>query len=192
MEPVLTEYDDLLANVRYDNRFHSIRSLVQPFDPDVVELAGILHGAPDFIEASHAFVHSFTYYQEEVGDYWRTPRESMDQKGIDCDDSAILLCSLLRNYIPANQVFCAVGMWVKGGNRGGHMWVDVREPGKPRQILESTAASDRMPYGLYEVSALFNDEYTFATPRGLKEFGLIPTEDVVKMYEKAGAIPAGT
>lgn len=190
MEAQLTEYEDLLANVRYDHRFHSIRNLVQPFDPDVVELAGILHGTPNFIEAAHAFVHAYTYYQQEVGDYWRTPGQSMDEKGIDCDCSSILLCSLLRNYIPPDQVFCAVGTWTKGGRAEGHMWVDVREPGKERQILESTAASDRMPYGLYQVSALFNDEYTFSTPLGLKEFGLIPVEDVVNVYEKVLAIPS--
>jgi hypothetical protein len=37
--PKLTEYDDLLADVRWNGRFHSIRNLVQPNDPLVKELA---------------------------------------------------------------------------------------------------------------------------------------------------------
>ncbi len=191
MEPHLTEYEDLLANVRWDGRYHSIRALVQPHDPDVMELAQILHGTPDFIEACHAFVHAFTTYQEEVGDYWRTPAESMDQKAIDCDDSAILLCSLLRNYLPPDQVFCSVGIWAKRGKSGGHMWVTVKEFGKPARLLESTGPSTREPSGVYHLSALFNDEYTFATKRGLKEFGLIPVEEVVDTLVLAGVLPAG-
>lgn len=190
MEPVLTEYDDLLANVRYDNRYHSIRDLVQPFDPTVLEIANILRPLPDRITAVHDLIHAYYPYIEEAGDYWSTPAEMFSIQAGDCDCTSILMCSILRNFIPADQVFCAVGMWSKNGHTGGHMWVDVHETGKSRQVLESTAASDRLPYGLYQVSALFNDEYTFATPRGLKEFGLIPTEDVAMIYERAYAIPS--
>jgi hypothetical protein len=191
MEPKLTEYDDLLANVRYDNRFHSIRNLVQPYDPEVVKVAALMHQTGDFIRACHEFVHAFTTYEMEVGDYWRTPAESLALRRIDCDDSAILLCSLLRRYLPADQVFCAAGIWINPKERGGHMWVRVNLPGEEPQILESTGAHNMSAYGTYEISILFNDEYAFATPRGLKEFGLIPTEDVIKSLVVAGAIPPG-
>jgi hypothetical protein len=189
----LQEYDDLLANVRWDNRFHSVRNLVQPFDPDVIELSHILHVAPNFPEAAHAFVHSYTTYGEEPGDFWRTPAESLDmsarKEGIDCDDSAILLASLLRNYLPPDRVFCAAGIWTKNGRGGGHMWVEVARPGGGHDILESTASSLKAPYGLYETSVLFNDEFAFATKRGLSMFGMIPVEDVVETLVAAGAIP---
>lgn len=192
MEPRLKEYDDLLANVRWDSKFHSIRDLVQPWDPDVIEVAAVLSKAPDFAEACHAWVHAFTEYQEEVGDYWRTPHESMEQLKIDCDDSAILLCSLLRNYIPPDRVFCAVGSWYKGGRGGGHMWVEIAEPDGTTRILESTASSTKELSGRYETSALFNDEYAFSTDYGLKLFGFIPTEEVIKTLILAGALPPGS
>jgi hypothetical protein len=75
--PKLTEYDDLLANVRYDGHFHSIRNLVQPADPTVQEVALTLVQAPDFVAACQDFVNSFTTYQYELGDYWGAPLETI-------------------------------------------------------------------------------------------------------------------
>ena len=75
--PKLTEYDDLLADVRYDGRFHSIRNLIQPADPGVKEVADTLFQAPDFVAACQDFVNSFTTYGYELGDYWGTPGETM-------------------------------------------------------------------------------------------------------------------
>ena len=97
MSVKLKEYEDLLANVRHDGQFHSIRDLVQPFDPLVKEVADILIQAPDFIEAAQDFVAEFTVYKEEVGDYWGYPMETLAFRSGDCDDLAILLCSILRN-----------------------------------------------------------------------------------------------
>ena len=91
----------------------------------------------------------------------------------DCDDKAILLTSLLRNEVPADQVFCAVGDHILGGRREGHMWV-VIEYGDEDYILEATAPSKALIRGDYQLMAIFNDAYAFAYPKGLRQFDLRP------------------
>ncbi len=188
MAPEMKQYEDLLANVRRDGRFHSIRDLVQPFDPLVKEVADVLIQAHDFIEAAQDFVAEFAHYQEEVGDYWGYPFETLAFKYGDCDDLAILLCSILRNGISADKVFCAIGTWEKRGEVTGHMWVIVVDPQGRDRIVEATAPSYKRTGGIYRLSAIFNDEYAWATARGLKEFGLLHFEEVINTLEMAGAI----
>lgn len=58
-------YYDLAGDVRYTNSKVPIRQLVTPDDPEVREVADILHKTPDFITACQDFVHSFTTYGHE-------------------------------------------------------------------------------------------------------------------------------
>jgi len=167
-----SRYADLLANIRHDGRYHSIRSLVQPDDPDVRDVARVLVQEKDFIGAAQEFVNSFTTYQEEVGDYWTTPGEILADRAGDCDDKAILLVSILRNYLPAEQVYCAFGLWNLNGETTGHMYVVTEgEDGKDR-IVEATAGPGRKTKGKYVLHGMFNDKYAFATDIGLREFDL--------------------
>lgn len=173
----IKRYDDLLADVRHDQKHHSIRSLVQVDDPEVRDIARVLVQASDFISAAQEFVNSFTTYGSEVGDFWRTPSETLEKSqtpdpGIDCDDSAILLCSILRNYIPSDQVYCAFGLWAMGGSTTGHMWVVTGSEGGEDRILESTAPPGKSTRGKYVIYGMFNDSYSFSTDIGLKEFDL--------------------
>lgn len=173
----IKRYDDLLADVRHDQKHHSIRSLVQVDDPEVREVARVLVQAADFISAAQEFVNSFTTYGSEVGDFWRTPSETLEKRaGVDCDDSAILLTSILRNYIPPDQVYCAFGLWSLGGKTDGHMWVVTEGEGGEDRILESTASPAKLTRGKYVLYGMFNDCYTFSTDIGLKEFDLKPKE----------------
>jgi len=188
MAPEMKQYEDLLANVRRDGRFHSIRDLVRPDDPYVKEVAAVLLQAPDFIEASQDFVAEFADYSEEIGDYWSYPIETLAFKWGDCDCLAILLCSILRNGISADRVFCSIGTWEKRGKATGHMWVTVVDLRGRDRIIEATAPSYRRTEGIYRLSAFFNDEYTWSTPRGLKEFGLMPFEEILDSLEVTGAI----
>jgi len=50
---MIKEYYDLAADVRYDNRLHSIRHLVQPNDLVVQKIAAVLYQKSDFIAAAH-------------------------------------------------------------------------------------------------------------------------------------------
>lgn len=179
---MLRLYDNLLADVRWDENYHGIRGLVQPQNPLVKKIADVLINAPDFIEATQDFVHTYTTYESEIGDFWAMPEEMLDKRSGDCDDSAILVCSILRNYIPADQVFCAVGV-KRNGKTEGHMWVQLNTGGDDF-IVESTAGSNAPLRGKYVLSALFNDKYAFATENGLKEFGLVPVLLEEKAYEK--------
>lgn len=188
----LRMYEDLLAKVRGDGQYHSIKELVQPDDPQVSAIAQVLMQTKDFIAAAHEFVDSFTIYRKEVGDYWRTPsetitaatkyREALEKFGeayppeCDCDDKAILLCSILRNYIPADLVYCAFGMWLLNGEESGHMWV-VTEGGDGDDVtIEATTRPWRKTGGRYSLYGIFNDKYAFSTDIGLREFDLKTVE----------------
>lgn len=170
----LSRYNDLLASVRHDEDFHSIRDLVQPYDREVREVAQVLIQSDNFVEACQEFVHSFTTYQREIGDYWTTPGEILEARSGDCDDKAILLTSILRNYIPAEKVFCAFGKWGKNGKADGHMWVVMEGAGPEDRVVEATASPDQPLYGHYTLEALFNDKYAFSYPTGIKNFNLLP------------------
>jgi len=181
----IKRYDDLLADVRHDHEYHSIRSLVQPDDPDVRDIARVLVQASDFISTVQEFVNSFTSYRSEVGDYWTEPWEMLSARAGDCDDSAILLCSILRNYIPPDQVYCAFGLWAMGGKTEGHMFVVTKGEGGEDRILESTAPPGKSTRGKYVIYGMFNDCYCFSTDIGLKEFDLKTVEEKEGSYVKS-------
>jgi hypothetical protein len=196
---MLRQYGDLLANVRRDGIYHSIRGLVTPNQPLVHELADVLIQSKDFVGSAQDFVNSFTQYKDEVGDYWAYPVETLayfeawrelQGKGVkaesptcDCDDMAILLGSILRNYIPPDEIFCAIGLKSEGGKEEGHMWDLLVRDDTPPRIIEATSSSSRPPRGKYKLAAMFNDKYAFATPRGIQEFGLIPVPLVPELGE---------
>ncbi|GAI56328.1 unnamed protein product [marine sediment metagenome] len=154
---------------------------MQVDDEEVREIARILVQAEDFVGAAHDFVASFTSYRREIGDYWATPGETLQaqtlrrEEGIefscDCDDMAILLCSILRNYTPPEEVFCAIGTL----DGDGHMWLVMGGNGQDK-IIEATASSGKPVKGNYKVYAIFNDQYCFSYPEGIREFCLKPVE----------------
>ena len=169
-------YEQLLANVRYDGQYHNIKNLVQPDDPEVRDIARVLVQANDFVAAAQEFVNSFTTYETEVGDYWTEPRELLEAQAGDCDDKAILLCSILRNYLPADQVYCAFGLWALDGETTGHMWVVAEGEDGEDRIIEATAGPERKTRGRYVLHGIFNDKYAFSTDIGLREFDLKTVE----------------
>ncbi len=182
----IKRYDDLLADVRHDHEYHSIRSLVQPDDQEVRDIARVLVQAPDFLSAAQEFVNSFTTYGSEVGDLWRTPSETLTKRsGVDCDCSSILLTSILRNYIPPDQVYCAFGLWAMGGKTDGHMFIVTEGEGGEDRILESTAPPGKSLRGKYVIYGMFNDKYAFSTDIGLSEFDLKTVEEKEESYVKS-------
>lgn len=166
----LTQYYDLGADVRYSNAKVPIRQLITPSEPLVRDLARTLIQAPDFVAACQDYVHTLAPYEHEYGDYWATPLETILLKHGDCDCLSILLCSLLRNFISAENVFCVIGNW----NGEGHMWVVTQYHNGGDRIVESTQSSEIQLHGNYEPLAMFNDKYTLSTRKALNIFELEP------------------
>lgn len=101
-------------------------------------------------------------YKSDDGEFWYFPDETLARRAADCDDSAILLCSLLRNFYPPDRVYVVAGTY-----RGlGHAWVEL-----DGQILETT--------------------YTFAheVPDPQNYHGLVKFNDVdvIELFTKAMA-----
>jgi len=102
-------------------------------------------------------------------DYWQTPEETLTYGTGDCEDLAILLCSLLRTYgIDAERVYVALGV---DDGKDGHAFVleDWYCDGEWRRVESQSpaqlSASDSW-FGLptpdsrlneYEITAAFND-----------------------------------
>ncbi len=90
-----------------------------------------------------------------VNDFWNFPSETLRDRVGDCDDKAILLCSLLRATAHGRQAYVTVGT-----HRGhGHMWVTLL--GKDAFVLETTRPSPvQVEAPLYVPWFRFNDEHT--------------------------------
>lgn len=104
-------------------------------------------------------------------DYWQIPEETMSYLAGDCEDFAILLCSLLRAYgVAPEQVYVALGV---DGEEEGHAFLieDWNNDSEWRKIeSQATAQFSSWPswFGLpnpdsrldeYEITAAFNDRY---------------------------------
>lgn len=91
-------------------------------------------------------------YRSDDGEFWHFPDEVIGQREGDCDDSALLLVSMLRRFYPADRVYAVVGTY-----RGlGHAWVEL-----DGEILETTytyAHSVPDPQN-YHPMVKFNDIY---------------------------------
>ena len=62
----------------------------------------------DWVAASIAYKSD---QQQWGGDYWQTPEETLSYRTGDCEDFAILLCSILRAYgIDAEQMYVVLGV----------------------------------------------------------------------------------
>ncbi|MBA7535588.1 hypothetical protein ES705_27846 [subsurface metagenome] len=113
-----------LVSVRYPGQRHDLREFVQPDNPDV--LAVYSQYGPDYWSL-YDFVCRNINYRRDIGEFWQTPSETL--KGIgDCEDTSILLTSLIRAGGTPN---CYVALGNLGGY--GHAWCQL-----DGQILETT------------------------------------------------------
>lgn len=105
---------------------------ITPKDPMVMQkIAQITMGIPfiDEIRIRDWVANNIKYkYDREAhgrDDYWQLPRETLSLGTGDCEDFAILLCSLLRAYgYRASDVYVVGGSSTTGGP--GHAWVVAR------------------------------------------------------------------
>ncbi len=111
-----------LVSVRYPGQWHDLRDFVQPASPDVVAIYSQI--GPN-AWACLDFVCRNISYRSDIGEFWQFPSETLRGAG-DCEDSAILTCSLLKNF---NDGYVALGNY----QGYGHAWCQLNG-----QILETT------------------------------------------------------
>lgn len=163
-----------LVNVRYPGQRHDLREFVQPANPDV--LAVYYQYGPDPWSLYH-FVCRNIDYRRDWGEFWMTPSETLRGYG-DCEDSSILLTSLIRAGGSPN---CYVALGSLGNNLGnyGHAWCQL-----DGQVLETTytraqPVPDPQHYCPY---CLFNEsEVIELWPGALDEVFELGRDEVAKL-----------
>lgn len=171
---VYSEDGTYLVDVRY-GQWHDLRDFVQPGKPDVLAIYSQI--GPD-VWSLYDFVCRNIDYRRDLGEFWLTPGETLKGYG-DCEDTSILLTSLLRNFTNAHVAL--------GSFQGyGHAWCDHMG-----QIMETTytramPTSDPEDYCLY---CLFNErEVIELWPGALGEIFEMPRDEATKLNLIAEAI----
>jgi hypothetical protein len=158
------------------------QSYVTPESQSVQEILHNILGAPPYEISQTGFndirdwvATNIDYLSDEERwgkDYWQTPEETLLYRTGDCEDSSILLCSLLRaSGIGAQQVFVALG---DDGQGEGHAFVidDWNQDGNWQRIEPQAPAQSSLHSWLdglrtnpdveldkYDITAAFNDLY---------------------------------
>ncbi|MBA7475772.1 hypothetical protein ES707_11145 [subsurface metagenome] len=113
-----------LVAVRYPGEWHEIREFIQPDNPDVIacysQIGPNVWSCLDFVCRNISF-------RKDIGEFWQLSSETLTKKEGDCEDSAILLTSLLKNFTNAYVVLGNLQGW-------GHAWAASEEG----EILETT------------------------------------------------------
>ena len=98
-------------------------------------------------------------------DLWLDPTSTIHVRKGNCATKSFLLCSLLRNTLPENQIYCSLGNLYNGG-AGGHAWITCILEGE-EYTMESTVpvvpplVPSRMTTK-YEAVHYFNDKLVLA------------------------------
>lgn len=165
--------------------FGGVRRLTDFITPDALEVVELynqitenLDNATDRITACWQWVASRVKYVKFVkgkiwvngktsvqGDFWSLPELTIRTQVGNCAVKSFLLTSLLRNELPPDQVYCALGN-LYNGKPGGHAWVALRHQGE-ECVMESTqpTAPAMVPASTakrYEPVHYFNDVQVYA------------------------------
>ncbi len=172
-------YEDgqYLVAVRYPGQWYELRDFVQPDNPDV--LATYSQIGPD-VWGCLDFVCRNIDYRRDIGEHWQFPSETLGGMG-DCEDTSILLASLLNNFTNAYVVLGEYGGY-------GHAWCRCQLDG---QVLESTYTEARpVPDpGNYEPLVLFNnDEVNELYPGALADIFTLRRNEATKLNLMAGVL----
>ena len=165
--------DGYLVSVRYPGQWHDLREFVQPSNPDIITTLSQIGTDPWSL---YDFVCRDIDYRRDWGEFWQTPSETLSSRRGDCEDTSLLLCSLLQNAHVA-----------LGSYRGyGHAWCEHRG-----QLMETTFTSarpvpdpeDYCPY------VIFNDQEVIELwPGALDEAFELGRDEELKLNLMAEAI----
>ncbi len=165
----------LLVSVRYPGQRHELRDFVQPDNPDIVALYG--KTGPDAWSCLDWVCRNIAY-RHDVAEFWQFPSETLVRRQGDCEDSSLLLCSLLENFTDSYVVL--------GSYRDyGHAWCQ-----SDGQLFETTFTSaqpvpDPEHYSPY---ILFNQEKVIELwPGALKDIFRLSRNEVAKLKLMAAA-----
>lgn len=165
-----------LVSVRR-GQMYDLRDFVQPDNPDVVALYSEI--GPD-AWALYDWVARNISYRLDIGEMFFFPSETLARGAGDCEDTAILITSLVR----AGGDDCHVAL---GTLRGlGHAWVVHRG-----EILETTFTSARPTPDpeAYELMVMFNDtEVIELWPGALGELFGLARDEATKLNLMARAV----
>lgn len=176
---------------------------ITPDDPAVKEfLQDILNSeavAFNDFEKLRDRVSSYISYQYDqdvhgVSEYWQLPSETIELRTGDCEDFAILLCSLLRAYgVPSDQVYVAVGFDKE--QTSGHAYLVERWYQGIWRITEPQAWAwtgvflrDWATEVTYDTTYCFNDKSCLeglpTLPSGVYEFQLSFSQGASVTFER--------
>lgn len=122
-QKVFYEDGQLLVSVRYPGQHYDLRSFVIPDDPAVQEVYSQIGANPWEL---FDWVCRSVSYRRDIGEWWSWPWETINRGTGDCEDTSILLTSLLRNFTDAHVAL--------GNYQGyGHAWCEHNG-----QVMETT------------------------------------------------------
>lgn len=180
----------LITLPRWPHKPEIMKYYITPDDPKVkAALNDILSGewrwAYNDFNALREWVSLHVSYKSDQNvhgaiDYWQLPSETLKLGTGDCEDFAILLCSLLRaNGVPSDQVYVAIG--VTQDKRYAHGYLVEKWYNGIWRVIEPEAGAltglflmDWLTSTNFEESYCFNDEDYFtgapSLPLGVYEF----------------------
>ena len=148
-----------------------VKLFITPREPSLVALKNeVLKDTPlkvkDWIALRNWVGNNIQYWCDDVihgiSDYWQFGKETVTLKTGDCEDFAILLCSLLRasGYSP-NDVYVVIG---KNPNEYHHAWVKINLGSlgwynlEPQENGWATLVGDFLTLSNYKALYQFNDQ----------------------------------
>ncbi|MBA7619435.1 hypothetical protein ES703_26774 [subsurface metagenome] len=165
-----------LVSVRYPGQWHDIREFVQPDNPDIQAIYAEI--GPD-CWALYDFVCREIDYRRDIGEFWLTPSETLASRRADCEDTSLLLCSLLRCFSDAHVAL--------GEYQGyGHAWCDHMGQTLETTYTRAMPVSDPEDYCPY---CLFNErEVIELWPGALGEVFELGRDEAKKLNLMAEAV----
>lgn len=168
-----------------------MKQFITPDDSEVQDtvddiLNGYWRWAYDDFEALREWVVNHVTYQYDIdahgqSEYWQLPSETLNLGTGDCEDFAILLCTLLRAYgVPADEVYVGLGHYDEPGKTGHAFLFEHWYEGQWRAIEPQQSAwwqillLPDLDISDYDEFYHFNDQGCFegipSPPSGVYEF----------------------